>query len=118
MHRVAFAVTIVAIAALFAPAAFADQPTRQPLPFPSFTISGGCAFDVLLEPVVNKEYSTTFTNGMQIITGRLVVRLTNESNPSKSIVVQISGPGKEDLANPTVFNLTARRWSSSRGRWP
>jgi hypothetical protein len=48
--------------------------------------------------------ATTFTSGKQIITGRLVARLTNVST-GKSVVVQISGPGIEDLSNPSVFNL-------------
>jgi hypothetical protein len=107
-HR--FAVAIAAITstvALLAPMASADQPTRQPLPQPSsFTISGSCAFDVQLDVLVNQEYITTFTSGKQIITGRLVVRLTNLSHPSKSTVVQINGPGIEDVSNPSVFNLS------------
>jgi hypothetical protein len=106
MYRFPVAVAVLATAALLAPAALADQPTRQPLPFSSFTIRGSCTFDVLLEPVANKEVLTTFTNGMQIISGRLVVRLTNVSNPSKSVLVQVSGPGIEDLSNPSVFNLS------------
>jgi hypothetical protein len=105
MHRVPVALAVIATAAVLAPAALADQPTRQPLPFSSFTISGSCAFDVLLEPVANKEVATTFTSGKQIITGRLVTRLTNTST-GKSIVAQISGPGIEDLSNPSVFNLS------------
>lgn len=59
-----------------------------------------------VDVLVNKEFITTFTSGKQIITGRLVVRLTNLSNPAKSVVVQINGPGIEDLSNPSVVNLS------------
>lgn len=59
-----------------------------------------------VDVLVNKEFITTFTSGKQIITGRLVVRVTNLSNPSKSAVLQISGPGIEDLSNPSTFNLS------------
>jgi hypothetical protein len=97
----------LAVAALVVPAALADKPVREPLPAPpSFTISGSCGFDVMADVLVNKEFITTFSNGMQIITGRLVVRLTNAENPSKSVVLQVNGPGKEDVANPATFNLS------------
>jgi hypothetical protein len=97
----------ILVSILAVPAALADRPVRQPLPAPpSFTISGSCSFDVNADVLVNKEFATTFSNGMQIITGRLVVRLTNAANPSKSVVVQVNGPGKEDLANPSTFNLS------------
>jgi hypothetical protein len=67
-------------------------------------VSGSCTFDVLVETIANREFATTFTSGKQIITGRVVARLTNVST-GKSVVVQISGPGIEDLSNPSVFNL-------------
>ena len=35
-----------------------------------------------------------------------MVRLTNLSDPSKSLVLQINGPGINDLATPNVFNLS------------
>jgi hypothetical protein len=109
MRRLTAAFVAIASAALLVPAALADPPTREPTPPPvgtSFAVSGSCSFDVQIDVLVNKEFTTTFTSGKQIITGRLVVRLTNLDNPSKSIVLQISGPGIEDLANPSVFNLS------------
>jgi hypothetical protein len=109
MRRLTAAFVAIASAALLVPAALADPPTREPTPPPvgtSFAVSGSCSFDVQIDVLVNKEFTATFTSGKQIITGRLVVRLTNLDNPSKSIVLQISGPGIEDLANPSVFNLS------------
>jgi hypothetical protein len=107
MHRLPAVFAAFTSAALLVPAALADQPTRQPLPAPpTFTITGSCSFNVQVDVLVNKEFITTFTSGKQIITGRLVVRLTNLSNPSKSVVLQINGPGIEDLSNPSVFNLS------------
>ena len=97
----------LAAASLAVPVALADQPSRQPLPLPSsFTISGSCSFDVRLDVLANKEYAITFASGKQIITGQLFVRLTNLSKPSKSIVLNVSGPGIEDLSNPSAFNLS------------
>lgn len=106
--RISIAIVTAAVTSvLVAPAAIGNTPVRQPLPAPpSFTISGSCAFDVKADVVVNKEFITTFSNGMQIITGRLVIRLTNADKPSKSVVVQVNGPGKEDVANPATFNLS------------
>jgi hypothetical protein len=107
MHRLTAALAAILSSALVVPAALADKPTREPLPAPpSFTISGSCSFDVQADVVVNKEFITTFTSGKQIITGRLVVRVTNLDNPSKSLVLQVSGPGIEDLSNPSTFNLS------------
>ena len=49
------------------------------------------AFDVQVTFVVNKEYALTRSDGVQIITGRLVVEFTNLST-GESIVLNISGP--------------------------
>jgi hypothetical protein len=70
------------------------------------TVSGSCSFDVRIDFLANKEFITTFTSGKQIITGRLVVRVTNLENPSKSRVLNVSGPGIEDLSDPSTFNLS------------
>jgi hypothetical protein len=107
MHRFAVALATILTSALVTPAALADKPVREPLPAPPFLIvSGSCSYDVRIDFLVNKEYIKTYTSGKQLITGRLVVRLTNLSKPSSTKVVQISGPGKEDVAEPSTFNLS------------
>jgi hypothetical protein len=106
MQRLTLIFAVILSSAILAPAALADKPTREPLPSPSFFISGSCSFDVQLDILVNKEFITTFTSGKQIITGRLVVRVTNLSDPTKSAVLQVSGPGIEDLSDPSTFNLS------------
>lgn len=94
MHRsiVALAV-VVATAAVLASAAFADQPTRYPIGNGSFTITGVCSFNVDATLLADNEFGMDFSNGATIVTGRLVYQLTNETS-SKSLVVNISGPGK------------------------
>jgi len=72
--------------------AAADPPTRTPAPAGPFSGSFCPGFDVLVTPVVNREYSIAFSNGAVITTGRLVVQLTNLSSGT-SIVVNASGPG-------------------------
>ena len=107
MQRIAVALAAVLSAGLVVPAALADKPVREPLPSPPFLIvSGSCSFDVRADVLANKEFITTFTSGKQIITGRLVVRVTNLERPNKSRVLNVSGPGKEDLADPSTFNLS------------
>jgi hypothetical protein len=107
MHRLITALAVLASATVLTPSAVADPPTREPLPAPpTFTIIGSCAFDVQADVLVNKEFITTFTSGRQIVTGRLVVRVTNLSDPSKSLVLQINGPAINDLATPNVLNLS------------
>jgi hypothetical protein len=107
MHRLVVPLAAILTSALLVPAALADKPIREPQPAPpSLTVSGSCSFDVRVDFLVNKEFSKTFASGKQIITGRLVVRVTNLENPSKSKVLNISGPGKEDLSDPSTFNLS------------
>jgi hypothetical protein len=81
----------VAAALLIPSTAAADKPIREGLPAEDFTIQGSCAFDVGLQVLVNKEFITTFSDGRQLITGQLVVRLTNVDT-GKPIDPNISGP--------------------------
>jgi hypothetical protein len=106
MHRLVVALAVVLTSALVVPAALADKPIREPVPAPPFlTVSGSCSFDVRIDFLVNKEFITTFTSGKQIVTGRLVVRVTNLKDPSKSKVLNISGPGIDD-SDPSTIPLS------------
>ena len=85
--------------ALSAPAASAGQPVREALELPDsieVAAGDGCAFPILLDILVNKEFNASVekANGetWTRVTGRLVVRVTNEGN-GHSVVVNISGPG-------------------------
>jgi hypothetical protein len=92
MKRLIFVIGLAVAAPLLVPSvAVADKPIREGLPAEDFTIQGSCAFDVDLQVLVNKEFITTFSDGRQLITGRLVVRLTNVET-GKSIDLNISGP--------------------------
>jgi hypothetical protein len=107
MHRLVLALAALLTSALLVPAALADKPIKEPLPAPPFIdVSGSCSFDVRIDFLVNKEFIKTFASGKTLVTGRLVVRVTNLVNPSKSRVLNISGPGKNDLAEPSTFNLS------------
>jgi hypothetical protein len=67
---------------------------RVPItPPPDDVFTGVCPFPVLVETVAIKEYSKTHKNGVEIITGRLVVRITNTVT-GESKVYNISGPGQ------------------------
>jgi hypothetical protein len=61
--------------------------------------------------LANKEFTTTFSDGRQLITGKLKVRLTNLDEPSQSLKVNISGPGVIRVTEEGVFTLKAT------GRW-
>jgi len=77
------------------------KPVREFLPAPEFIEFAPvdlCEFGVRIDVLVNQEYGTTFTDdqGMPlrtIVTGRLILKLTNMSDPSTSLVVNASGPG-------------------------
>jgi hypothetical protein len=81
--------------AVFAAPASASQPSREPAQIPdSFTVEGICAFPVQVDVLVNRETFTTFSNGTQLITGSLKLRLTNLSDTEKFVVLNASGPAK------------------------
>jgi hypothetical protein len=94
MRRGVLTLCAVLSALAVAPTAGADKPVKFPTPAEDFTITGACSFDVGVEFLTNKSFAIVFDNGVTISAGSLEVRLTNESDPSKSIEVNISGPGK------------------------
>lgn len=84
---------IVLVGLVLVPAATADKPLRDFIPADDFVVSGICPFAVSVEILDNKEFGTEFSDGRFLITGKLKVRLTNLSQPSRSIDANISGPG-------------------------
>jgi len=99
----------VLIALVCVAAAWAVGPTREPLVIDPVTIEQGvCPFPVTLEPVVNREIAKEFSDRL-IITGRLVVRVTNEDT-GESIVVNASGPATfvSDGENASVMYARGR----------
>ena len=91
------ALLIISVALLSAPIAGAERPTREFLPGEDFVIEGSCAFDVGVTFLANKEYGTTFVGGAfggaTLVTGALKQQLTNLSDPSKSMTLNVPGPG-------------------------
>jgi hypothetical protein len=83
------------LAMIVVPVAAANKPTREFVPAPSeFTLDASiCGFDVLVEVLTNKQFAITFSNGMTTVTGALRVRVTNLDDPTRSIVLNIPGPG-------------------------
>jgi hypothetical protein len=57
---------------------------------------------------MNRETVTTFSNGTQLITGAVKYRLTNTSDPAKSLVVNPSGPATLVPQNDGTIILTGR----------
>jgi hypothetical protein len=84
------------------PAFATGKPTRSPVPdlAQEFVIPAGsaCSFELAGDPVVNRLVTTTFPpdeNGdiVQLTTGTVVERFTNVAT-GKSIIINISGPGR------------------------
>ena len=100
-------VSLVA-AGILAPVATADPPEHIPLPGSDpFVIEGSCDFPVLLEEVANRTKLTIFSDGRELVTGQLKVRLTNLDDPSNSLVLNISGPGVTTPSDDGGFRLKA-----------
>lgn len=81
--------------------AFAQKPTITMVPLTPFTITGGtamgaCTFDVSVAPQPNRpngEREILFANS-NIVAGPSFVTLTNLSDPTKTLNLNISGPGR------------------------
>jgi hypothetical protein len=85
---------LVIVAAIMVPAAAAAKPIIEPLSADDFTIPGDiCGFEVAHDFLVNKEKAIIFGDGRTMITGALKVRLTNLDDPTRSITLNIPGPG-------------------------
>ena len=82
----------VVLVLLFASTASADKPVREFLPIEDLTLTGVCSFDVGIEVTANNEFITTFSDGRQLITGALKVRVTNLTS-EESFDLNIPGPG-------------------------
>jgi hypothetical protein len=112
VRRLLLAATAVLALGLLAPAAHADKPVRiPPAPIPDSTISGVCAFPVIEHFDVNNETTTIFADGRIEVTGAFKVTLTNATDPTKSIQLNVPGPGSVETTSDDAPLLTAE------GRW-
>ena len=99
---------IVAACLTLAPVAAAEKPVREFIPAADFVIEGSCSFDVGVHIVANKEYAITFSNGTTLVTGALKATLTNLSDPSKSVTLNVPGPGLYTFDSDGSLTLDAR----------
>ena len=101
----------VCVALLSIPVAGAEKPAREFVPASDFVIEDSCAFDVGAEILQNGEYGITFSGGAlggaTLVTGPLKIQLTNLADTSKSITVNIPGPGLNSFSEDG-FRLDAR----------
>lgn len=98
MKRLGFVLACVCLVLTALPVAAQGRPFREPAEGGPAEFAAGevCPFPVLVDTVHNNEIATTFTDKdgnptHQIITGRLVLRITNLATDA-SIVRNVSGP--------------------------
>jgi hypothetical protein len=85
VKRLSFFCAVAAAIALVLPVVgSADPPIREFLPLEDFTIVGQCPFDVNVHVIAIKEYSKTFSDGQQMINGKVFLRITNAETGSRS----------------------------------
>jgi hypothetical protein len=96
------------VALSLVPVAGAEPPVREFVPASDFTISGSCSFDLAVHIVANNEYQLTFSNGAALVTGALKVTLTNVSDPTKSITLNVPGPGTSTVSGDGTVTIDAR----------
>ena len=94
---------LVMVAAITVPVAAASRPVIEPLPAEDFTIPADiCGFEVAADILANNTKAIMFGDGRTMITGALKVRLTNLDDPTRSIVLNIPGPGTFDESGLTA----------------
>ena len=95
---------LLIVAAIAVPVAAASgPPVIEPQPAEDFTIPADiCGFEVAVEILANKTKAIIFGDGRTMITGTLKVRLTNLDDPTRSIVLNIPGPGTFDESGLTA----------------
>lgn len=102
---------MLAACCTLAQAAGAGKPTREFIPAADFVIQGSCSFDVGVHIIANNEYGITFSNGATLVTGALKATFTNLTDPSKSIALNVPGPGL------TTFNDDGSVTIDAHGPW-
>jgi hypothetical protein len=86
---------LVIVSAITVPVAAASKPVIEPVPAEDFAIPADiCGFEVGVNILANKGKAITFSDGSTMVTGALKVRLTNLDDPTRSIVLNIPGPGR------------------------
>jgi len=86
---------LVVAAAIVVPVAAASRPDIEPVPAEDFTLPADiCGFEVGVDILANKEKAITFSDGSTMVTGALKMRLTNLGDPTRSIVLNVPGPGR------------------------
>jgi hypothetical protein len=94
---------LVTVAAITVPVAAASGPVIEPLPAEDFTIPADiCGFEVAVDILANNTKAIMFGDGRTMITGALKVRLTNLDDPTRSIALNIPGPGRFDESGLTA----------------
>jgi hypothetical protein len=71
--------------------AFADPPTREPIPQEPF-VTTSCGFDVLIEPVVGQFTLMTFPEGRPVVEFLAGPSLIRVSSDNGSVLLNVSGP--------------------------
>jgi hypothetical protein len=108
---VSLAILTVLLAAIPASGA---KPIREFLPNLDGVIEGACEFPVAVTVLENNEFTTTFFKDGNVtrvlVTGRLVVELTNLDNTDESLVANISGPGVFTFTKDTTLLKTEGNW--------
>jgi hypothetical protein len=85
---------LVILAAITVPGAAGSKPVIEPLPAEDFTIPANiCGFEVGVHILGNKSKAIMFGDGRTMITGKLRVSLTNLDDPTRTIRLNIPGPG-------------------------
>jgi hypothetical protein len=97
------------------PTVAAAPPVREDVPLEPLVLEGICPFDVLIEPLTNRETLTTFFDQagnprLSLVTGALKVRLTNLST-GKTVDLNIPGPGRFiPQPNGALTQITEGPW--------
>ena len=116
MHRKLAVVAVVGLfAALLVPAAFADQPTIQRIPYEDHFVSESCGFPVqndVTGTALDISYTDALGNFHEFQAGPQFKQTMTNLVTGKTIVVNISGPGQLTFgADGSFTRVGTGNWS-------
>jgi hypothetical protein len=99
---------VLATTLVAAGTAGAEPPVIEPLASEPFVIEDSCPFPVLVEAIQEAQKVALFSSGVALVTGRLVVRVTNLADESHSLELEISGPAKLTTDEDGITTIRAK----------
>jgi hypothetical protein len=96
---------MLALAQVTSSTAAASSPTRQPFVPPIPAVDTDCGYPIGIDVLTSQQVLTTFSDGRMLITGSAKIRVTNLDDPSKTMLLNVSGPSQISADGSTFVGV-------------